>query len=86
MVGGMKDVRLQGASMKVPPKRKGNTVELSPYMKTLSASMKVPPKRKGNATPAPVILRQTSASMKVPPKRKGNPVQAVHDDKRAVPQ
>ncbi len=36
------------ASMKVPPKRKGNLI-LSPLSGTLEASMKVPPKRKGNA-------------------------------------
>ena len=37
------------ASMKVPPKRKGNLKQMRGFrMKPIYASMKVPPKRKGN--------------------------------------
>ena len=36
------------ASMKVPPKRKGNTGNGCLVAVALNASMKVPPKRKGN--------------------------------------
>ena len=36
------------ASMKVPPKRKGNQAHPPPVVQRASASMKVPPKRKGN--------------------------------------
>ena len=43
------DNRLHGgdASMKVPPKRKGNPGHFC-HVRTRHASMKVPPKRKGN--------------------------------------
>ena len=37
-----------GASMKVPPKRKGNEILRRRNLRTRHASMKVPPKRKGN--------------------------------------
>ena len=37
------------ASMKVPPKRKGNAVDEVTEPADLFASMKVPPKRKGNS-------------------------------------
>ena len=36
------------ASMKVPPKRKGNIYPQRLVLSTQKASMKVPPKRKGN--------------------------------------
>ena len=36
------------ASMKVPPKRKGNHIVLVVPVSLTRASMKVPPKRKGN--------------------------------------
>ena len=36
------------ASMKVPPKRKGNHSEVTRERVNVHASMKVPPKRKGN--------------------------------------
>ena len=47
-VGAVRYREQHGASMKVPPKRKGN--EGLPHSKVLDsfASMKVPPKRKGN--------------------------------------
>ena len=58
--------------MKVPPKRKGNTIG-STYLRPVHApSMKVPPKRKGNAVFLVFGLRGILPSMKVPPKRKGN--------------
>ena len=62
------------ASMKVPPKRKGNTTKNAISLKRLlSASMKVPPKRKGNGCGLELKTRGIlGASMKVPPKRKGN--------------
>ena len=40
-----------GASMKVPPKRKGNTRTVRSPGMLAKASMKVPPKRKGNSYP-----------------------------------
>ena len=60
-------------SMKVPPKRKGNSHIRVLLAHRTSPSMKVPPKRKGNveagASKAKVAREP---SMKVPPKRKGN--------------
>ena len=41
-------LQLSAASMKVPPKRKGNALAACLSSDALSASMKVPPKRKGN--------------------------------------
>ncbi len=41
--------RLWRPSMKVPPKRKGNTYPVPTLPPTKSPSMKVPPKRKGNS-------------------------------------
>ena len=38
-------------SMKVPPKRKGNYVEIQRKNIAIAPSMKVPPKRKGNSYP-----------------------------------
>ena len=68
------NVNLEEASMKVPPKRKGNigAGRLVHSLSSFLASMKVPPKRKGNqkVLPGPGLVLQ--ASMKVPPKRKGN--------------
>ena len=61
------------ASMKVPPKRKGNRNPKGPSQHTTTASMKVPPKRKGNLRRRGGLARTLPcASMKVPPKRKGN--------------
>ena len=45
------DETLQRASMKVPPKRKGNNPAQRGRLCDGQASMKVPPKRKGNFTP-----------------------------------
>ena len=42
------DVTLRPASMKVPPKRKGNDAVILGVHSESDASMKVPPKRKGN--------------------------------------
>ena len=39
------------ASMKVPPKRKGNELIIEDAKDDTEASMKVPPKRKGNSYP-----------------------------------
>ena len=60
------------ASMKVPPKRKGNAVDARQTADSRQASMKVPPKRKGNLRGSHSIEIASKASMKVPPKRKGN--------------
>ena len=61
------------ASMKVPPKRKGNLSRFPLRVGLVFlASMKVPPKRKGNTLTANRRKTRPSASMKVPPKRKGN--------------
>ena len=38
----------EAASMKVPPKRKGNRIQILHDPTGVAASMKVPPKRKGN--------------------------------------
>ena len=62
------------ASMKVPPKRKGNLRSRAGQCWQLAASMKVPPKRKGNRPSAATLKLLVPASMKVPPKRKGNRV------------
>ena len=49
--GGQRAVQLAPASMKVPPKRKGNQrIASGDFVHVVLASMKVPPKRKGNAT------------------------------------
>ena len=47
------------ASMKVPPKRKGNSPLLSEFAESIIASMKVPPKRKGNSRVAAVSVMFT---------------------------
>ena len=60
------------ASMKVPPKRKGNAKFLTNSRMVNDASMKVPPKRKGNVNQREELFAPLLASMKVPPKRKGN--------------
>ena len=44
------DETLQRASMKVPPKRKGNNPAQRGRLCDGQASMKVPPKRKGNGS------------------------------------
>ena len=44
--------RTRLASMKVPPKRKGNSRNPDQAQESEKASMKVPPKRKGNALSA----------------------------------
>ena len=61
-----------GASMKVPPKRKGNSAVEDEHGLKVRASMKVPPKRKGNLLKGGGLANVVAASMKVPPKRKGN--------------
>ena len=48
MVKGDCRARSEVASMKVPPKRKGNRFGANSFSNEWSASMKVPPKRKGN--------------------------------------
>ena len=48
------------ASMKVPPKRKGNAQQNLTGDDIRWASMKVPPKRKGNSRTMPRILRLAS--------------------------
>ena len=63
---------LPTASMKVPPKRKGNDKAALGCGAAVVASMKVPPKRKGNGGDAGAGDTYPWASMKVPPKRKGN--------------
>ena len=60
-------------SMKVPPKRKGNSKRFTTFSRAVFPSMKVPPKRKGNVKMTGAQSpHQTFPSMKVPPKRKGN--------------
>ena len=71
--GGQRAVQLAPASMKVPPKRKGNVLRNELLRnRRRGASMKVPPKRKGNTAGTPGSPALVGASMKVPPKRKGN--------------
>ena len=63
------------ASMKVPPKRKGNLIKThGRALNARAASMKVPPKRKGNLRRCSWCRCRVLASMKVPPKRKGNAI------------
>ena len=64
--------RVKCPSMKVPPKRKGNTELARLNGKRFVPSMKVPPKRKGNSARFERTLTRSAPSMKVPPKRKGN--------------
>ena len=66
------------ASMKVPPKRKGNPIVTSASGRPPVASMKVPPKRKGNGEMVDCVTTPGGASMKVPPKRKGNAPHLPH--------
>ena len=64
---------LPKASMKVPPKRKGNPADDVYHTCGLPfPSMKVPPKRKGNSIGFIDKGKSGGPSMKVPPKRKGN--------------
>ena len=58
--------------MKVPPKRKGNSLNEGRVGCSDQPSMKVPPKRKGNPASSGLIFVELRPSMKVPPKRKGN--------------
>ena len=61
------------ASMKAPPKRKGNPKNKVMHLIYFhAASMKAPPKRKGNLTRSLTRWARKTASMKAPPKRKGN--------------
>ena len=60
------------ASMKAPPKRKGNNQRVIKLRCLNTASMKAPPKRKGNLTASKMESTGEYASMKAPPKRKGN--------------
>ena len=74
------------ASMKVPPKRKGNCTQLNTVGGLVDASMKVPPKRKGNVNDGEPIVSVMAASMKVPPKRKGNSFQGSESPGLREPQ
>ena len=60
------------ASMKAPPKRKGNCDRKFHWRSFCTASMKAPPKRKGNMEYPLKGVLHGYASMKAPPKRKGN--------------
>ena len=66
------------ASMKVPPKRKGNRYK--PYtMRIWCASMKVPPKRKGNFSPAALARRCWRGLNESPSEKEGKFTDSVHD-------
>ena len=72
MPGAKTYVGVMRPSMKVPPKRKGNSVRKVQRINFVPPSMKVPPKRKGNARITSTPACANLPSMKVPPKRKGN--------------
>ena len=61
------------ASMKVPPKRKGNPTPPEWTANQAAGLNESPSEKEGKfAPPAPVPAGAIRASMKVPPKRKGN--------------
>ena len=60
------------ASMKAPPRRKGNRRGLDEFVRRNQASMKAPPRRKGNKCRRVQSNLREAASMKAPPRRKGN--------------
>ena len=65
-------MRLPRASMKVPPKRKGNAGAALVYALHVSRLNESPSEKEGKWSGkwSPQVL--STASMKVPPKRKGN--------------
>ena len=65
-----------GASMKVPPKRKGNADTPNLAISRLRASMKVPPKRKGNSHPK--LARNDAAETGTTREPRGRPTQKVY--------
>ena len=70
----------QLASMKVPPKRKGNA-RLSLLAGTATGLNESPSEKEGKSDSRDIPSPRFMASMKVPPKRKGN----CERDYRAVP-
>ena len=66
-------MRLQNkASMKVPPKRKGNLDDLVLVITvTLIASMKVPPKRKANTTTDKANIQNMASLNESPSEKEG---------------
>ena len=58
--------------MKVPPKRKGNSVASWLSSGTLSGLNESPSEKEGKCVRSTRAFRVRRASMKVPPKRKGN--------------
>ena len=62
---------LAAASMKVPPKRKGNARNADQAQEGEKASMKVPPKRKGNAVVLQVLLLNRSGLNESPSEKEG---------------
>ena len=59
------------ASMKVPPKRKGNHTIEGFHLISPRASMKVPPKRKGNSTSAAPLYPSTWSLNESPSQKEG---------------
>ena len=64
------------ASMKVPPKRKGNAKTVMNQPSITVASMKVPPKRKGNSHPK--LARNDAAETGTTREPRGRPTQKVY--------
>ena len=73
-------------SMKVPPKRKGNTAPLNSVRPWLTALNESPSEKEGKYHGAGRVRRELSPSMKVPPKRKGNTTARVGSEENSVPQ
>ena len=65
-------VNLRAASMKVPPKRKGNRLSGTALVASNGGLNESPSQKKGNLKREGLCRVVGGASMKVPPKRKGN--------------
>ena len=75
------------ASMKVPPKRKGNFHRVRDKAGCKKGLNESPSEKEGKSLPPSIPLSYPRASMKVPPKRKGNsrnPDQAQESEKASM--
>ena len=59
------------ASMKAPPKRRGNLLAALPFFLFQTASMKAPPKRRGNGRGGTVARQQLRGLNESPSKKEG---------------
>ena len=72
-------------SMKVPPKRKGNSIHRTVYRHATSALNESPSEKEGKYHRPRRGAKRVDPSMKVPPKRKGNPQTATTSPGAKVP-